>query len=97
MNKQKPSSEMKISPVNVLGMDLIRWQYESCTGDFGIGDNWATLYTIESGEENKGHATELLKAAKEFYEGEGKKFGGSVALSEKMRKLYIKLGIKEYK
>lgn len=87
---------MRIKSVNVMGMELDRWTHESCTADFGIGDGWATLYTIGSKEEGKGHATQLLTEAKSYYEKEGKKFGGSVALNERMRDIYRRLGIEEY-
>ena len=82
--------------VNVLGMELERWTNKSCVADFGVGDNWATLYSIKSNEEGKGHATELLVEAKKYYEGQGKKFGGDVALNNRMKKIYQELGIKEY-
>jgi hypothetical protein len=84
-----------------MGMELERWTHESCTADFGVGKNadgkWATLYFIESKEEGKGHATELLKAAKITYEALGMRFGGSVALNARMRSIYQRLGITEYK
>ncbi|MCR4293657.1 MAG: hypothetical protein NUV76_12360 [Candidatus Kuenenia sp.] len=82
--------------VNIMGMELDEWQTESCTAHFGVGNNWATLYEIESGIKRQGHATKLLIAAKEYYTNQGKKFGGSVALNPVMRKLYEKLNIKEY-
>ena len=87
---------MKKEMVNVLGMELERWTNKSCVADFGVGDNWATLYSIKSNEEGKGHATELLVEAKKYYEGQGKKFGGDVALNNRMKKIYQELGIKEY-
>lgn len=88
---------MKKEIVNVMGMELERWEHESCTADFGVGDDWATLYDISSKEENRGHATQLLTAARHYYEAVGgKKFGGSVALSESMKHIYEKLGIEEY-
>ena len=79
---------MKREIVNVLGMPLERWINESCVADFGVGDNWATLYSIESKEEGKGHATGLLIEAKKYYEGQGKDFGGTIALNARMRKIY---------
>ena len=87
---------MKKELVNVLGMPLERWSNKSCVADFGVGNDWATLYHIESAEQGKGHATELLIKAKKYYEGLGKEFGGSVALNERMRKIYQELGIQEY-
>lgn len=88
---------MKIYPVNILGMDLERWEHKSSIADFGIGKKWATLYDIHSQEESKGHATELLKAAKKHYRKIGKRLFGSVALNERMRSIYHKLNIKELK
>lgn len=81
----------------VLGMELDRWEVNSCIAHFGVGDTWATLYDIESGEKHKGHATKLLLQAKEYYKKQGKRFGGSIALNPEMSKLYKKLKIKEYK
>lgn len=39
---------MKQEAVTQLGMPLIRWTHESCTAHFAVGDDWATLYDIES-------------------------------------------------
>ncbi len=80
----------------VMGMKMVVWENKSCKAHFGVGDDWATLYNIQSKEEGKGHATELLKAAKKFYEEQGKRFGGSVALNDRMKKIYQELGITEY-
>jgi len=82
--------------VNIMGMELEEWINESCIAHFGMGDDWATLYTIESKEKNKGHATELLIEAKKYYENLSKKFGGSVALNDIMKHIYQKLNILEY-
>jgi hypothetical protein len=82
--------------VNILGMELDEWKFESCTAHFGTGEDWATLYDIRSEKEGKGHATELLKRAKSYYEKQGKKFGGDVALNNRMKSIYKKLNIKEY-
>jgi hypothetical protein len=79
-----------------MGMPLVQWRYKSCTADFGVMETWATLYFIESTEEGKGHATHLLTEAKAFYEGQGKRFGGSVALNDRMKSIYERLGIEEY-
>lgn len=81
---------------NIMGMELEEWTNNSCVAHFGIGDDWATLYDIKSKEQGKGHATELLIMAKKYYEKQGKKFGGSVALNDRMRKIYQKLKIEEY-
>lgn len=72
------------------------WNHKSCTAEFGFSDTWATLFFIQSLEEGKGHATELLTEAKKYYEGQGKKFGGSIALNERMRAIYKRLDIEEY-
>jgi len=93
--------ETVIGPIEVivLGMPLERWEYQSCTADFGIGEDsepWATLYNIQSSEEGKGHAAALLRAAKEHYVTEGRKVGGSVAIHPAMKHLYRKLGYIEY-
>jgi len=77
-------------------MELEEWTHKSCVADFALGEDWATLYDIESTEEGQGHATELLTEAKRFYEAQGKTFGGSVALNATMQHIYRKLGITEY-
>ena len=87
---------MNPTKINVLGMELDRWIVDSCEAEFGVGDTWATLYGIQSGIEGKGHATKLLVAARTYYEGQGKRFGGSVALNPTMKHIYKKLKIKEY-
>lgn len=87
---------MKREMVNILGMPLEEWTHNSCIAHFGVGDDWATLYDIESKEQGKGHATELLIEAKKYYEEKGLEFGGSVALNERMRDIYKRLGIEEY-
>lgn len=77
-------------------MTLEQWTHKSCQAEFGLGDDWATLYSIESQEKGKGHATELLAEAKRYYEAQGKKFGGSVALNDTMADIYKRLKITEY-
>ena len=79
-----------------MGMDLVQWTNKSCVAEFGVGDDWATLYYVESKDWGKGHCTELLRAAKKYYENIGKKFGGSVALNDRMKSIYQKLNIEEY-
>ena len=88
---------MKKEFVNVMGMELERWTNGGCVANFGVGNDWATLYDIESRNESKGEATALLKEAKEYYERLNKKFGGSIALNERMSKIYQRLQIQEYK
>ena len=79
-----------------MGMELDEWQFESCIAHFGVGEDWATLYDIRSKKEGRGHATNLLMLAKQHYESQGKKFGGDVALNDRMRNIYQKLNIEEY-
>ena len=67
-----------------------------CVADIGKGEDWATIYSIISGERGKGHASELMTVMKKHYELEGKKFGSSVALSASMKHLLAKLNIEEY-
>lgn len=83
-------------PVVILGMELDEWRYGSCVAHFGVGPGWATLYDIESAHPGRGHATALLIRARDYYKGQGKVVGGSVALSSRMAHLYEKLGIPEY-
>ena len=93
---KRQSVELEFKTISVLGMELEQCTYLSCTAEFGVGEDWATLSFIRSAEPGKGHATALLKAAKAHYENRGKRFGGTVALNERMRGIYRRLGIKEY-
>ena len=88
---------MKPNKVNILGMPLDEWVYESCIAHCATGKYWATLYEIQSSQESQEHATKLLLIMKEYYEDKGLKFGGSIALNQRMRRLYQKCGITEYK
>lgn len=83
--------------LNVLGMELDEWWYKSCSAHVAIGEDWATIYVIQSQQEGQGHATKLLLIMKSYYEHQGKIFGGSVALNERMVRLYKKCGIREYR
>ncbi len=87
---------VKRKTVDVMGMELERWTHESSVADFGVGEDWATLYSIFSADPGKGHATALLREAKAFYEAAGKLFGGTVALNPRMRRIYERLRITEY-
>ena len=87
---------MNIKKVTIFGMNLDEVLHKSCIAHFGIGDDWATLYDIESADQGKGHATELVKMAKEYYTSNGKKFGSTPALSVAMKKILIKLDVPEY-
>ena len=82
--------------VKVMGMELDEWRYKSCVAHVAAEDSWATIYDIRSQQSGQGHATELLLQMKAYYEGQGKVFGGSVALNERMARLYKKCGIREY-
>lgn len=82
--------------VNILGMPLDEWRYKSCIAHCATGEGWATLYDIKSSQEGKGHATKLLGKMKAYYEAQGLRFGGSIALNDKMRSLYQKCGIEVY-
>ena len=82
--------------ISGLGGPLDRWQYKSCSAEVGVGKDWATVYLIESQQEGKGHATKLLLDMKAYYEKQGLRFGGSVALNDRMARLYKKCGIREY-
>ena len=96
IQKNKLKTICQIREVNILGMPLIEWKYKSCIAHIAEFPKSATLYKILSKNEGKGEATALLKEAKKYYEDLGKKFGGSVALNEKMRRIYQRLGITEY-
>lgn len=91
---------LQMRKVKVLGMELERWTYngyKGCVADFGVGEDFATLYTIESKIKCKGYATLVLIETKKYYEDQGKKFGGTVALNDVMKHIYKKLNIEEYK
>ena len=88
---------MKPHKIMVMGMPLDGWEYKSCKAEVGVGDNWATIYRIRSQEESKGHATKLILTMKEYYERQGLEFGGSVALNDRMHRLYQKCRVKEYR
>jgi len=83
--------------VVILSMNLEEWRFASCIAHFATGDDWATLYDIESNRPSLGHATKLLAKAKSYYEQLGKLVGGSIALNDHMSNLYKKLGIPEYR
>ena len=83
--------------VNILGMPLDEWEHKSCIAHCGVGEDWATIYDIESKEKGKGHASELIIKMKQYYEAQNKKFGGTVALNPTMSHIYKKLGILEFK
>ena len=87
---------MNPQKVNLLGMELDEWRYKSCVAHVATDEGWATIYDIQSHQEGRGNATKLLLLMKAHYESQGKRFGGSVALNERMARLYKKCGIKEY-
>lgn len=82
--------------VKVLGMELDEWRYKSCSVHVATDEDWATIYDIQSQQEGRGYAAKLLLIMKSYYEHQGKVFGGSVALNERMARLYRKCGIREY-
>ena len=95
-DKSHSPYKIRIRNIEVMGMDLVEWRFESCTGTFAVDDDWATLYSIKSEHEGRGHATILLKCAKHYFESIGKRFGGTAAIHPAMCHLYRKLGITEY-
>ena len=94
MNKYQICGEPQ--KVNILGMPLHEWWHKSCSAHVAIGEDWATIYDIQSQQEGQGHATQLLLTMKNYYEKKGLIFGGSVALTERMAWLYKRCGIREY-
>lgn len=87
---------MEMKQINSMGMLLDEWKHKSCIAKIGTGEDWATIYSIDSDEQGKGHGSELLIKMKRHYEEQGKEFGSSVALSGSMKHLLLKLKIKEY-
>ncbi len=88
---------MNPKKVKILRMELDEFSFASCIAHFGVGSDWATLFDITSKIEGRGHATTLLREAKAFYETQGKKFGGTVALNPRMKRIYKRLQIDEYR
>ncbi len=97
-SSSNPIRLMTLEKVNVLGIELDEWQHESCLAHFATGTDLATLYDIETPEADRrqGLATALLTEARNYYELHGKNVGGTVALNDGMRRIYKRLGIKEY-
>lgn len=87
---------MKREEIEIMGIPVVRWIYNGVVADFAVDEKWATLYTIKSSNPGNGYAQGLLRKAKEYYEQQGKKVGGSVALNPTMKHIYKKLGIEEY-
>ena len=87
---------MEITKDLSMGFVCDKWKHKSCTAIIAFGDEWATIYSINSELENNGHASELLVEMKKHYEALGKEFGSTVALNKKMRYLLEKFKIKEY-
>ena len=88
---------MEVKQQNIMGMTLDVCTHKSCRATIGVGEDFASVYSIESEEKGKGHATELLIEAKKKYEGEGKRFGSTIALNGVMKRILIKLDIPEFK
>lgn len=80
--------------IEVMGIPLTQYKWKSCIAEVGEGKHWATIYSVASAEQGKGHATELLIILKEVYKD--KDFGGTVALNPAMKRVYEKSGVKEY-
>lgn len=97
LKKMQEKDKIHVKPIRIMNVDLIEWKYKSCTAEFGYGPDWVTLSYIESTEKRQGHATTLLKTAKKYFEDKNMKFGGSIALNPGMRRIYVRLGITEYK
>ncbi len=95
MNKKYQVIYTEPKRVNVLGMELDEWWYLSCSAHVATGENWATIYDIQSQQEGQGHAAELLLIMKSYYEGQAFIFDGSIALNKRMAWLYKKCGIRE--
>lgn len=89
-------NNITIKVQNILGMTLDVITYESCEATVAVGDDWATVYSIQSKEQGKGHAQTLLTDAKDYYEKRNRKFGSSVTLSPAIKHIIDKLGIEEY-
>ena len=88
--------EVVFKPIESMGMSLTQATYKSCTANIGVGNNWATIYSISSSDEGKGHCQELCKYLKEFYTECDKVFGSTVALYPAMKHILEKLEITEY-
>ena len=58
------------------------------------GEDWATIYTVDSSIPNKGYCQQLLLKLKDIYKDV--RFGCTVALNDKMRHILQKLEITEY-
>ena len=87
---------IKFRNVQSLGMSLTQVTYKTCNATIATGNDWATIYSIQSSEEGKGHCQELCKQAKEYYSQHGKVFGSTVALNSAMKHILQKLEIEEY-
>lgn len=88
---------MNIKKTSVLGMELDACSHESCVAlVYDGGEDWATIYIIESQNPGQGHATELLAQMKDYYNERGKKLSSSVALNTRMRYLLNQLNIPEH-
>ena len=67
---------MERKQVTILGMKQDQWTHESCTAEFGVGKDWATLYHIYSSKPGNGHATALLIEAKKTTNRKGSDSAG---------------------
>ena len=90
---------MKPIKVNLFGMELEEWKCGDSVARFAVGENghpWAILYDIESEHYGLGHATELLREAKKYYEKQGRSVGGPTALNPIMQRIYKRIGYYAY-
>jgi hypothetical protein len=92
--RRAPMKKLIERKVIALDMPLLEFQWKGVTVYVAEGDDWATIYLVQSENEGKGECQELLKLLKKRFKD--KDFGGSVALNPIMRHIYRKLKIPEY-
>ena len=82
---------MKYEPTIILGMPMIIAKHKSCEILLAEGNDWISIYTCESKEKGKGHASEAIEIIKKDYSK--KRLCGSVPLNKVMEHLYTKYGV----
>jgi hypothetical protein len=85
---------MTLTDAEVLGMPLTKFEYKGVYGHLSEGDDWATIYNIQSANPGNGEAQEALMILKNLYSD--KRFGSTVALNPTMKHILEKLEITEY-
>lgn len=75
-------------------VNLVTYRENGVKAIVAEGKNWATVYTIESSNPNKGYCQQLLSSLKRIYKDVD--FGCTVALNPTMKHILQKLNIKEY-